>query len=202
MSLTNKFNKLTIEPETQMPEQNTDINMEVAGTPAPSQKKMAGQKPSTEVYDTELLEFVKEYYESAREKERLRVLSLDDEYLFDRMLAMGKDHIDRQIGQGLVGVMKGPDRILSDLDDPTVYLEMYYKHGEWALREGYSSFIKEAMEDLERKMGEDAWNELSREEQMDAVLEQSEEDVQEQRGWGVVTTISGMQHYNELHRGG
>jgi hypothetical protein len=98
MSLTNKFNKLTIEPETQMPEQNTDINMEVAGTPAPSQKKTAGQKPSTEVYNTELLEFVKEYYESAREKERLRVLSLDDEYLFDRMLAMGTNsdwHIGR-----------------------------------------------------------------------------------------------------------
>jgi hypothetical protein len=103
----------------------------------------------------------------------------------------GKDRIDEQIGLGLVGVVKGPDRIVTDPDDATVYLEMYYKHGEWALREGYSSLIEEAMEDLERKMGEDAWNELSPEQQMDAALEQSEEDVREQRGWGVVTTIAG-----------
>jgi hypothetical protein len=40
-------------------------------------------------------------------------------------------------------------------------------------------------------MGEDEWNELSSEEQMDAALEQSEEDVREQRGWGVVITIAG-----------
>jgi hypothetical protein len=86
--------------------------------------------------------------------------------------------------------VKGPDRILTNPDDPTVYLEMYYKHGEWALREGYSSLIEEAMEGLEREMGEDTWNELSLKEQMDAALEQSE-DVQEQRGWGVVTTIPG-----------
>jgi hypothetical protein len=87
--------------------------------------------------------------------------------------------------------VKGPDRILRNPDDPTVYLEMYYKHGEWALREGYSSIIEEAMEGLEREMGEDAWNEISSKEQMDAALEQSEEDVREQRGWGVVTTIAG-----------
>ena len=103
----------------------------------------------------------------------------------------GKDHIDEQIGQGLIGVMKGPDWILMDLDNPTVYLKMYCKHGEWALMEGYLSLIEEAMEDLERKMGEDAWNELSPEEQMDAALEQSKEDVWEHCGWGVVTTISG-----------
>jgi hypothetical protein len=85
--------------------------------------------------------------------------------------------------------VKGPDRIL--MDDPTVYLEMYYKHGEWSLKEGYSNLIEEAMDKLEREMGEDEWNELSSEEQMDAALEQSEEDVREQRGWGVVTTIAG-----------
>jgi hypothetical protein len=90
MSVTNKFNKLTIEAEPQTPGQNTDIDMEVAGTSAPTQKKTAGKKPkqlkkdieaftfvtvyykhggwSTEVYDTlreGLLEFVREYFESA-----------------------------------------------------------------------------------------------------------------------------------------
>jgi len=87
--------------------------------------------------------------------------------------------------------VKGPDCILTDLDEPTVYLEMYYKHGEWELNQGYSSYIDEAMDTLEREMGEDKWNELSAKEQMDAALEQSEEDVREQRGWGVVTTIPG-----------
>jgi len=72
-----------------------------------------------------------------------------------------------------------------------VYLEVYYKHGKWALRQGYSNLIDDAMEDLETKMGVDKWDELSPEEQMDAALEQSEEDVREHRGWGVVTTIPG-----------
>jgi hypothetical protein len=117
MSVTHKFNKLTIEPE---PQQNTDIDMEVAGTTA-SQKKTAGQKPkrskkdkevftfvtvyykhagwSTEIYDTlreGLLEFVGEYFESAREKEKLQVLSLNDEDLLDRILDIGTNS-DRHI---------------------------------------------------------------------------------------------------------
>lgn len=87
--------------------------------------------------------------------------------------------------------MKGPDRILMDLDEPTVYLEVYYKQGEWALREGYSHLIEEAMEDLAWKMDADEWNELSAEEQMDFALEQNEEDVREQNGWGVVARIAG-----------
>jgi hypothetical protein len=78
-----------------------------------------------------------------------------------------------------------------NLDEPTVYLEVYYNHGEWALREGYSHLIEESMEDLAWKMGADEWNELSAEEQMDAALEQNEEDVREQNGWGVVARIAG-----------
>jgi hypothetical protein len=103
----------------------------------------------------------------------------------------GKESIDEQIDHGLVGVVKGPDRDLVDLDEPTVYLEVYYKHGEWALREGYSHLIEEAMEDLARKMGAEEWNKLSAEEQMSAALEQNEEDVREQNGWGVVARIAG-----------
>jgi hypothetical protein len=123
MSLANKFSKLTVEPELQTPGQNTDIDMEVSGTPVPSQNKTADQKPKRpkkdkevftfvtvyykrgewgiQVYDTlreGLLEFVEEYYESAREKERLRVLSLDDEELLDRMLDMGTKS-DRHISR-------------------------------------------------------------------------------------------------------
>jgi hypothetical protein len=123
MSLTNKFNNLIIEPVPQTPGQNTDIEMEVAGTPAPSQKKTEGHKPkqlkkdkevftfvtvyykhggwSTEVYDTlreGLSEFVREYFESAREKERLQLLSLNDEDLLDRMLTKGTNS-DRYISR-------------------------------------------------------------------------------------------------------
>jgi hypothetical protein len=72
-----------------------------------------------------------------------------------------------------------------------VYLEVYYKHGEWALKDGYSELIDDAMEKVERKMGEDEWNDLSPEEQMEAALEQSEDDVEKQRGWGVVADIPG-----------
>jgi hypothetical protein len=166
----------------------------------------------TQVYDTlreGLLEFVQRHCGSAAEREIERLVSLDDEELLDRMLIIGtnsnrciswwfvnkydsectgKERIDKQIGHGLVGVVKGPNH---DLDGPTVYLEMYYKHGEWSLKEGYSNLIDNAMDKLEREMGEDEWNELSEDEQMDAALEQSEEDVLEQRGWGVVTTIAG-----------
>jgi hypothetical protein len=87
--------------------------------------------------------------------------------------------------------VKGPNILVEDLRGPTVYLEMYYKHGEWALREGHSNLIDDVMEDLEREMGEDEWDELSPEEQMEAALEQSEDNVREQRGWGVVRTIPG-----------
>jgi hypothetical protein len=79
-----------------------------------------------------------------------------------------------------------------NLDVPMVYLEMYYKHGEWELQEGYSSLIDEAMTDVEREMGEDEWDSLSPREQMAAALEQSENDVLEQRGWGVVAAIPGI----------
>jgi hypothetical protein len=72
-----------------------------------------------------------------------------------------------------------------------VFLEMYYKNGEWALREGHSDLIDEVMEDLKREMGEDKWDELSDGHQMDIALEQSEENVKNQCGWGVVTTITG-----------
>ena len=73
--------------------------------------------------------------------------------------------------------MKGPDLLVTNLDEPTVYLKLYYTSGKWALREGCSAYIEDAMENLERKMGSDKWNELSPEDQIEAALEQSKEDV-------------------------
>ena len=111
---------------------------------------------------------------------------------------VGKERIDKQIGHGLVGIIKGP-RFGNAADGPTVYLEMYYKHGEWGLKEGYSAHLEDAMLYLEKQMGDDEWNELDEDEQMDAALKRSSDDVDQQRGWGVVETFPGriyaMQDY-------
>lgn len=97
-----------------------------------------------------------------------------------------------QRGTGLVGIVKGPDLpFVTDLDEPTVYLELYYKGGEWKLRDGRSVYMEEAMDDLESKMGSDKWNKLCKAVQIEVALEQSKEDVREQRGWGVVELILG-----------
>jgi len=163
----------------------------------------------TDVYDTlreGLLDFVNS---AASEKEEL--VSLDDKALVDSRLVIGmhmvyvwegggghemllicgvgKERIDKQIGHGLVGIIKGPR--FNHTDSPTVYLEMYYKHGEWELKEGYSTLLDDTMDYLERQMGEDEWNELDEDKQMEAALERSSDDVDQQRGWGVVETFPG-----------
>jgi len=68
---------------------------------------------------------------------------------------------------------------------------MYYKHGEWELREGHSFLLDDAMERVEREMDEEEWDELDEDEQMEAALERSSQDVDEQQGWGVVETFPG-----------
>ena len=55
---------------------------------------------------------------------------------------------------------------------------MYYKHGEWDLKEGYSSYLDDAMERLQSEMGEKEWDELDEDEKMEAALEVSSEDVE------------------------
>jgi len=66
-----------------------------------------------------------------------------------------KNAIDKQRGYGLrLASWKGPIVSWRIWTKPTVYLEMYYKHGEWELNQGYSSYIDEAMDTLEREMGE------------------------------------------------
>ena len=102
---------------------------------------------------------------------------------------IGLERIEDQIGHGLVGIIKGPR--FEQKGTSTVYLEMYYKHGEWQLKEGYSSLLDDAMERVEREMGSDEWYALDQDEQMEAALEQSSQDVEDQRGWGVLETFPG-----------
>ena len=68
---------------------------------------------------------------------------------------------------------------------------MYYKHGQWQLKQGYSSLLDDAMERVEREMGSDEWYALDQDEQMEAALEQSSQYVEDQEGWGVVETFPG-----------
>ncbi|KIM81444.1 hypothetical protein PILCRDRAFT_787677 [Piloderma croceum F 1598] len=58
----NRIIKLTVDAEPQTPGQNTDINMEVSGTPGPSQNKTADQKPKRTRKDKEIFNFVTVYY--------------------------------------------------------------------------------------------------------------------------------------------
>ena len=102
---------------------------------------------------------------------------------------IGLERIEDQIGHGLVGIIKGPR--FEQKGTSTVYLEMYYKHGEWQLKEGYSSLLDDAMERVERDMGSDEWDELDEDEKMEAALERSSQDVKDQEGWGVVETFPG-----------
>lgn len=102
----------------------------------------------------------------------------------------GHERIERQIGHGLVAIVKGPARRIPSIDEPTVFLEMYYKHGEWNLSQNGSRYIDDAMMDLERELrGE--WDDLSPKEQFDEAMERSVQNVEYQRGWGVVTRIAG-----------
>jgi hypothetical protein len=102
---------------------------------------------------------------------------------------VGLERIEDQIGHGLVGIIKGPR--FEQKGTSTVYLEMYYKHGEWQLKQGYSSLLDDVIERLERDIGSDEWYALDPDEQMEAALERSSQDVEDQEGWGVVETFPG-----------
>ena len=87
--------------------------------------------------------------------------------------------------------MKGPDRSVCSINEPTVYLEMYYKRGEWALSQNGSTYIDDAMIEVKRELGEEEWNDLSPEEQKDEAMRWSKRNIENQQGWGVVTEIAG-----------
>lgn len=104
----------------------------------------------------------------------------------------GTERIDNQVGQGLVAVVEGPR---SGESNTCVYLEMYYKHGEWNVSEGWSQYIDEALDQLEREMEKDGmledWQDMSEEDQEDLALKRCQENVDNQRGWGAVLMVPG-----------
>lgn len=105
----------------------------------------------------------------------------------------GSERIHNQVGYGLVAVVKGPR--FSVQSDSCVYLEVYYKHGEWNVTQGWSRYIDEALDELEHEMEKDGrleeWNDMSEEDQEDLALERCQENVNNQRGWGAVLMVPG-----------
>jgi len=124
---------------------------------------------------------------------RQQLEALPDEELLTEIFKMGTERIDNQVGYGLVAVVKGPRHMTES--SSCVYLEMYYKHGEWSVAQGRSSYIDEALEELEREMEKDGnldeWEEMSEEDQEELALERSQENVDNQRGWGAVLMVPG-----------
>ena len=106
----------------------------------------------------------------------------------------GCEQIDEQRGSGLVAVVKGPQ--IETQSGPCVYLEVYYKQGEWNVSQGRSAYINDAMDQLEREMEKDGmlqdWEDMSEEDQEDLALERSQANVDEQRGWGAVLRVPGV----------
>lgn len=105
----------------------------------------------------------------------------------------GSERIENQVGQGLVAVVKGPRS--GTKSNSCVYLEIYYKHGEWSVSQGWSRYIDEALDELEREMEKDGmlqeWEDMSAEDQEDLALERCQENVSNQRGWGAVLMVPG-----------
>jgi hypothetical protein len=95
-----------------------------------------------------------------------------------------------------VAVVKGPRHGHETESGDCVYLEMYYKYGEWSVCQGLSEYIIEAMEELEREFeGDDMldeWEDMSEEDQEDLALERCQENVEAQRGWGAVWRVPGV----------
>ena len=106
----------------------------------------------------------------------------------------GFERIQNQVGSGLVAVVKGP-RFRTE-SDSCVYLEVYYKHGEWNVSQGSSRYIDEALDELEHEMEKDGmlqeWQDMSEEDQEDLALERCQENVDNQRGWGAVLMVPGF----------
>ncbi len=108
-------------------------------------------------------------------------------------LLAGSERIQNQVGHGLVAVVKGP-RFRTE-SDSCVYLEVYYKHGEWNVSQGWSTYIDKALDQLEHQMEKDGmlqeWEDMSEEDQEDLALERCQENVDNQRGWGAVLMVPG-----------
>jgi len=144
-----------------------------------------------------LQEFLEHYISESDSHEggirRQQLEALPDEELLTEILKIGSERIQNQVGHGLVAVVQGPrSRTKSGR---CVYLEVYYKHGEWNVRQRGSRYIDEALDELEREMEKDGmleeWEDMSEEDQQDLALQKCQENVDNQRGWGTVLMVPG-----------
>jgi hypothetical protein len=93
-----------------------------------------------------------------------------------------------------VAVVKGPRNEIQR--GPCVYLEVYYKHGEWSVSRGMSKYIRDGMDELEGEMEKDGmleeWEDMSQQEKEDLALKRCQDNVDEQQGWGAVLRVPGI----------
>ena len=93
-----------------------------------------------------------------------------------------------------MAVVKGPQD--QTHFGPCVYLEVYYKHGEWSVTQGTSRYIKEAMNELEDEMEKDGmleeWDKMSQQKVEHLALERCQQNVDDQKGWGAVMRVPGI----------
>ena len=72
-----------------------------------------------------------------------------------------------------------------------MYLGMYYKYGEYEISENFSGHLQEAMREAEQEVDEEEWDAMDEEEQWDAAMARSIQNVKRKEGWGVVDAWEG-----------
>ncbi|KAL8278863.1 hypothetical protein RQP46_008734 [Phenoliferia psychrophenolica] len=136
--------------------------------------------------------FVNLYFEDTHSAAaRKKMLASSDEALVQTLFRHGRTLRDNQAGSGLVAIIEGSREACFD-SQHTVYLEMYYKHGEYSLSEGYNDCLETALKALQAEWQEkDEWEEWDEEDKWELAMAQSKQDVAEQKGWGVVRAWEG-----------
>lgn len=113
------------------------------------------------------------------------------------MSSPGSERIKKRIGQGLVGVVKGPQYEALQ-PGPSVYLEVNRELCEWNLKELRSVYIDNAIKELRREKEKEnngelhKWEKMSEREQEVWALERCKRNVDEKKEWGAVLKVPGV----------
>ncbi|KAG8852671.1 hypothetical protein FRB96_008527 [Tulasnella sp. 330] len=95
-----------------------------------------GMQMSTILFEKVSIPHLEEYLE---EPEQLALHSkASSDNLMDTLFERGRENILKQRSPGLVVIVEGSGHYTSFGDKDIVYLEMYYKGGEWARSPSYS----------------------------------------------------------------
>lgn len=96
--------------------------------------------------------------------------------------------MSKNYGPGLVAIIEGSGRDADFGDEDIVYLELYYKHGEWAVSSGYSELLSRVEETL---ADDDEFDLLEECDQWDQLICLSKKQLDDREGQGVAATFQG-----------